>query len=418
MALEQLRRWARTLAKGGSRPTSAWRTPVLLDRGALGEATLALDGHGHGAALWENGGKLWTLPVGPHLAPAMARLPLGEGRAPCLVMNQEGRGIALWRSEQAGEQQLLGRVLGGAESPSQVLFRTPGRIHHLQAAVDRRGNVLAVWLHEGLDQPEILAQSFDLRQAGWDQTPTRLGYAASPDVVPRLAANQREHAMVVWEAEQAGSHGLVASHFWPKDRIWSDRPVSVVAHATRQLHVGMDDLGHALALWVHAPYGQRPSLEASRYDGLCCEWEAAEVLATAEVLTVPQLGMAGDGEALATWCQAEGHGASRLITKGFRQGRWEPGVECLELGHEPVREVALDVLPGGRAALVAVHHGAQGDWVSARLRTGHWSDAAPLATTPHQGCALPLVRLCPQGASALWVQSGSRERALVLAETW
>ena len=137
--MESLRRLVQSLRPGRSKVLTPWRTPVTLDRGSLGEVGLALDGHGHGAALWESSGRLWTMPIGPHSAPALARLPLDEGTSPRILLNLEGRGLALWLAMSGGERQLLGRILGGGEGESQVLFRTPGQVHHLQAAGLLRG---------------------------------------------------------------------------------------------------------------------------------------------------------------------------------------------------------------------------------------------------------------------------------------
>lgn len=418
MAMERLRRFAQSLRPGKSQALTPWRTPVTLDRGAIGDARIALDGHGRGAALWESGGRLWTMPIGPHSAPAIVRLPLGAGTVPQILLNPEGRGLALWQSVVAEERQILGKILGGNEGESHLLFRTEGWIHHLQAAVDRRGNALVVWLLEEGGRSEVMAQSFDTRGQVWEQVPTCLGVPSTSAAEPRLAANHREHAMVLWEAESGGQEGLVASHHWPSDRIWSDRPVPVVAHATRHHQVVMDNLGNALALWIHAPRGQRSSLEASYYDGQRCEWGAPEVLSTAQTFTSPRLVMSGDGEALAAWCQAEGHGASRLITRSFMKGTWDGSVECLELGHGPVREFAIDLGPEGQAGLIAVHHGAEGDWVTARLRQGTWSESFTVAPASPVTCSLPQIRLCPQGASAIWVQGTGREGHLMLVETW
>ena len=418
MAFELLKQFAQKVRSGRREPPSPWRRPVTLDRGPLGEASLALDGQGRGAALWENNGKLWTMPIGPHSAPAIVRLPVGEGTAPRIVMNANGRGIALWRSAVGEEQQVLGRILGGMEEPTQVLFKTGGQLHYLQAAVDRRGNALVAWLLEKDRGLAVMAQSFDTRGQAWESEPTTLGVPSARRVEPRIAVNHREHAMVLWEEEGDPSQGLVASHYWPSDRIWSDRPVPVVAHATQHHRVVMDDLGNALAFWVHTPYGQRSALEASYYDGQRSEWGAPEVLSSAQTISSLRLVMSGDGEALAAWCQAEGGGASRLLTKTFNKGQWEAGVECLELGRGVVRDFAIDLGSGGAAGLIAVHLGSEGDWVSGRLRQGGWTDAFPLAAPSRLSCSTPRIRLCPQGASALWIQGVGKDRALLLAETW
>jgi hypothetical protein len=264
---------------------------------------------------------------------------------------------------------------------------------------------------------EVMAQSYDARAGAWKQDPSTLGFPSSTSAEPRIAMNHREHAMVLWEAERGGNLGLVASHYWPSDGIWSDRPVPVVDHATRQHRVVMDDQGHALAIWIHAPYGQRCSLQASRFQGQRCEWGEPEILSSAYAISQPQLVMTGTGDALAAWCQAEDRGATRLVAKSFAKGRWRVGVECLDLGHEPVREFALDLGADGQAGLVAVHRGTDGDWVSARRRSGEWSPTERLIPPSPQVCAAPQLRLCPQGASALWTQGLGQNRALILAET-
>lgn len=417
MAMEFLKRFAHGMGLAKSEAGPRWRTPATLDRGNLGEACLALDGQGHGLALWENDGGLWTMPIGPRSSPALMRLPLSEGSTPRMVLNPDGRGIALWQAEVAGERQLLGKILGGGESMAQVIFRTRGRIQHLQAAVDRRGNALVVWLHATDGGFEVMAQAFDTRGSTWEQAPTTLGIPTSEAVEPRIAVNHREHAMVLWEVQDPLFEGLVASHYWPSDRIWSDRPVPVVSHATRQHQVVMDDMGNALALWIHAPYGQRSVLEASFYDVQHSEWGEPEILGSAQAFSAPQLVMSGGGEALAAWCQGEGHGASRLLAKAFGKGKWEAEVECLELGREPVQDFAIALGPEGRAGMLAVHHGPEGDWISARLRQAQWSAPVQLGTVSQVSHSSPRLRLCPQGASALWIQGQGKEKALILAET-
>ena len=416
MAMESLLRLAKRIGLSRSEPESPWGAPVTVDRGTIGQACLALDDQGQGSALWENGGKLWTMPVGPGSSPGLVRLPLGEGTRPQILLNPEGRGIILWYGQEGGGQSIHGKVLGGSADSAQGVFRTDGRLHHLQAAVDRRGNVLLVWLLEKEGRTEVMSHAFDTRTLAWEPHPTSLGFPSAPAVEPRIAMNHRQQAMVLWQAEGEPLEGLVASHYWPADRIWSDRPVPVVVRATRHHQVAMDDAGNALALWIHAPHGQRSSLEASYYDGKCCEWGDPEVLASAKTFLLPRLTMTGDGEALAAWCQAEEHGASRLITKAFTSGRWEEGVDCLELGQGPVRDFDLDLSVAGRAGLLAVHRGPEGDWVSARLLERVWSMPFSLAPASAAPCSAPRIRLCPQGASALWVQGVGAQASLVLAD--
>ncbi len=415
--MESLKRLIQLVRLGRTGPKSPWRKPVVIDRGTIGGACLDLDGQGCGAAVWENGGRLWTMPIGPRSTPGIVRLPLGEGTGPQIVLNTNGRGIVLWQTRVGLERQILGKILGVPGESAQVIFSTGGQVHHLQTAVDRRGNALVLWLLDTDGRIEVMAHSFNARDLAWEPRPTTLGLPSSPSAGPRIAVNHRQNAMVLWEVEGGASGGLVASHYWPSDHIWSDRPVPVVSRPTRSHQVVMDDLGNALAMWIHAPYGQRSHLEASFYDGQRCEWGEPEVLASAETFLFPRLAMSGDGEALAAWCQAEGHGASRLMTKFFTRTGWEEGVECLELGQGPVRDFAIDLGPEGRAGILAAHRGLEGDWISARLRQREWSASIPLVPPSVSPCSSPRIRLCPQGASAQWVQGVGDQGSLVLIET-
>lgn len=418
MVLDLLKRATQRIRFSRSEPGIQWRTPAALDRGALGESCMALDGQGQGLALWENGGEIWSMPVGPRTSPSLMRLPLAEGTAPRIVLNREGRGIVLWQGEAAGERQILGKIIGGGESMAHVLFRTVGQNRHLQAAVDRRGNALVVWLHEKDGRCEVMAHSYDTRgQLDWRQEAATLGMSTDLAVEPRIAVNYREHAMVLWQVQNSVFEGLVASHYWPLDRIWSDRPVPVVSHLTRQHQVVMDDLGNALALWIHAPHGQRTTLEASFYDAQQSEWSDPEVLGVAHDFSSLKLVMSGEGEALAAWCQGEGHGSSRLFAKVFINGRWEARMECLELGRTPVRDFDIDLGPDGQAGLLAVQSGPEGDSICALFRKEEWSAPMQLAPASKAPRSSPRLRFCPQGASALWIQGEGREKALLMTET-
>ncbi|WP_257304224.1 hypothetical protein [Geothrix campi] len=418
MAMGLLKRFAQALKPAPVESNDQrWRAAAPLDRGRLGEARLALDHRGRGLALWENGGSLWTMPMGPAASPALSRLPFGEGVNPRLALNPEGRGLAVWLADLGEERQILGKALGAGEDLGHVVFRTPGLVRHLQVAVDRRGDALVVWLHEKVGRIEVMAHSFSTRGEAWEKEPVILGLPSDPMASPRLAANQREHAMVLWEGQDSLFEGLLASHYWPSDRIWSDRPVPVVAHAAHHHQVAMDDHGNALALWIHAPYGQRGALEASFYNVQEGDWSEPVTLTTSQEISSPRLIMNGEGEALAAWCQRESGGVSRLFSKAFRRRAWEPGVECLDQDEGRPHDYALDMGPDGRAGFLVVQRGATGDHVSLRTRQGVWSAPRIMGSAPGSICESPRLAMCPHGTSVLWTQGTGDEKTLVLVDS-
>lgn len=416
MALDGLRRLLGGLKGGKPDPDFHWRSTSILDRGTLGEACLALDGLGRGMALWENAGGLWSMPVGSGAAPALMVYPMGEGTSPRLRLNPAGRGIALWLTTEGAEQTIQGRNLGGEEEEGHRIFQTTGRIHHLQSVVDRRGNALVVWLHEQGGTFEVLAQSFDVRALSWELEPRRLSTPGTLPMEPRIAVNNREQAMVLWEVQDQAFEGLMASHYWPADRIWSDRPVPVVAHTTCQHQVAMDDLGNALALWIKGGRGELSCLEASFYDAQLGDWREPVVLAKAPSISPPRLVMSGNGEALAAWCQGETQGASQLYGRSFGGGLWDREAMCLDGGQGPVLEFAIALDHQAKAGLLSVHHGPEGNWVSARLRQRAWSLPKRLASASRLPCTAPRLGFGPQGVSALWIQGEGQEKSLILTE--
>lgn len=379
---------------------------------------MALDDRGRGIALWENDGSLWTMPTGPAASAALARIPFGEGTNPRLALNPKGRGLAAWVADLGEERQILGKILGAGEAAGHVLFQTPGLIHQLQVAADRRGNALVVWLHQKVGRVEAMAYAFDARGEGWKAEPVVLGLPADPGASPQLASNSREHAMVLWEARDSLFEGLMASHYWPSDRIWSDHPVPVVAHQAQQHQVAMDDHGNALALWIHAPSGQSwTALEASFYDVQTGEWRDPDILATAHEITSPRLIMNGEGEALAAWGQRAGGDVSRLFSKAFRDRTWEPEAACLDHEQGRFRDYAIDLGSDGRAGFLVVQRGAAGDQVALRIRQGDWSAPKVMGAASGATCGSPRIAMCPRGMSLLWTQGSGAEKTLVLVDS-
>ena len=214
---------------------------------------MALDDRGRGVALWENDGCLWTMSTGPAASPALARVPFGEGVNPRLALNPKGRGLAVWVADLGEERQILGKILGTGEVTGHVLFQTPGLVRQLQVAADRRGDALVVWLHQKVGRVEAMAYAFDARGENWEGEPVVLGLPSDPGAAPRLASNNREHAMVIWEARDSLFEGLMASHYWPSALISSDHPLPVLPHPPTPHQSAIATHGHSLPLSVRSP---------------------------------------------------------------------------------------------------------------------------------------------------------------------
>jgi hypothetical protein len=415
MALAMLDRLGKAFGRQAKSASLHWHPPALLDQGAIGEARFALDSSGKGLALWENAGQLWSMEQCLGSPKALVRLPVAAGQSPRLVLDPQGRGAALWTSSDEQGEVLLGMPLGWSQSRAHELFETRGRIHHLQAAVDRRGGVLAVWCHERDGRFENLAQSYDTRAGTWDRRPTPLGPLAWKPSGPGLAMNLRGHAMVVLPVDDAGFTGLACCQFWPTERIWSDRPVPICPGKVVSHRLAMDAGGNAQALLIVDESEDRQSLYASRYDSHQTEWGEPLLLAAGLRLRNLRLAMSKEGVAFAAWSQSESAGTPRLIGRWFRHGAWDKSVTSLDSGHGTVTSLALDLVGEGKGTLLTCQHSTDGHRVFLSDLNGEGSPAVPLGGAYSHPAIRPRLVQGPEGAAALWVQSMGATGTLYIA---
>lgn len=415
MNLAMLERLSKAFGRRPVEGSLTWHPPALLDQGAIGAARLAMDRHGKGLALWENGGQLWSMEQGVGSPRALVRLPVASGHGPRVVMDPQGRGSALWTAADADGAVLMGRPLNRSQALAHELFTTRGRIHHLQAAVDRRGSVMAVWCHQRDDRFEVLAQRFDTRSGEWERRPAQLGPRFTTARGLGLAMNLRGHAMVVMPADDDRFRGLVCCHYWPTDRIWSDHPVPVCPGRVSDHRVAMDAGGNAQALLIVDDADGRQSLFACGYDARSSEWGEPSLLAAGQGLGQLRLAMAPDGSAFAAWSQSESAGNPRLLGRWFQGGAWERTPMSLASGRGAATDFAVDVVGEGRGTLLVCQSAADGHQVCVRGLEDGAGAPVPLGPACSQPAVRPRLVHRPEGAVALWVQPNGDAATLHLA---
>jgi hypothetical protein len=417
MALSLLKKMAAGLGRSSS-GNPRWHPPVALDHGHIRGTCFGMDRHGRGLALWENAGKLWTKSIGPGLEESMSRLPLGDGKDPRIAVNLEGKGVAIWIVDTGYEKQIIGMPFDPTaqiQPSSRLLFKTFGNPRDIQIAVDRRGSALVVWSHELDGMRETLAKHFDIRAKEWDQEPTRLGPQVNHPLEPRLAMNRRGQAVVLWEELADTADGLVAVHYLPSEKQWSDRPVPVASGPAKEYQVSVDHAGNVMAVWVNHTYGKRPSLVAKLYAAERSDWCDPVVLATAQSFKQVRLAMTGTGEALAVWLQSEGTTLSFLHSKAFRNDQWEAQVTRLDGEGGRVTDYAMTLGPKGLAGLFCLAQSQDAFSPLVRSRMKSWDPVVvvgPKSTHAHHH---PILSICPIGSVALWQVGSGGETQLVMA---
>lgn len=391
-----------------------WRPPLQLDHGPIPDVSLTLDRNGRGLAVWEHSGRIWTQALGPaHPIPEQS-LPLGQGLEPKVFTNLDGRGIVLWIEDEGFERAIHGLPFdpgSPVRHSSRCLFRTEGQIRHLQASVDRRGGVLALWSNELDGVWEVRTQSFDIRQQAWNTESERLGEPASHPLEPVLAVNRKGKAAVLWQEDSAPPARLQVFHYLPSMKAWSDHPTVIAEGTFPEFRMTMDHLGNLLALWVDTR-GSRPRLWARTYLSAPSEWLEPQGLASAGRLQQLRLAMTGTGDALALWLHGEGSSPAVLHSKAYRQEAWDEEVTRLDTESGRIEDPTLALGPRGHAAILYVLRASDGDALIFRERRKEWAPSLRVATEPAAPLSRPRLALCPKGLVAVWCKGAGRATAI------
>jgi hypothetical protein len=395
---------------------NGWAPPAILDRGVIGQVCCVMDRDGRGQVLWENYGSLWLQTLGVHDEAAFARISLGPGAEPRVSANLDGAGVAAWVADVAGGRSVLGLPIAAWRTPgaTRILFSTPGQVHHLQVAADRRGGALVVWCHEFDGLFEVMAKRFDVRARTWDEEPAKLGPRTTYPLEPRLAMNRSGNAVVVWKEQRRESDELVGCLFSSTARAWSEHPVPMINGRTNDCQVGLDPTGNLMLVTTRQDFGQRPLLEARVRSAASAAWLPSQVLASAQHFRQPRLVVTTTGEALAVWLQSEGSTLSFLYAKPFRSGHWEERNVRLDTETGKVEDFSLAQGPKGLAAVFSLTRHQSERIPMVRHWWRGWGAAQQLAKPVEEPLSQPVFSLGATGAIALW-RVGEGASALLLA---
>ena len=381
MVFDALKRLAQGLKGETPQVAQGWRPPRLLDQGPLASPRLHLDARGRALALWRHGQSLYATRFwagGSEAAPTLLQgdpAP-GERLGELASARFDETVLAAWTIHRDGSTQILARFFtGGLEGETRTALTLPGQVQSLQVLVDRRGDGLLAWVLARAGAFEVQALGFDARTGAWDPTPTVLDALTHPTPLA-LALGPKGEATAVWNHQGVGGEGLVSSHYFAKERLWSDRPVKVADALARSLELAQDAQGNTALLYLTNDQG-RVALEACVMGASTEGWHGPTRLAIAQEIHQPRLGLADGGAALALWRQSEAGGGVRLFARSFQHGRWDARPEALEAELGSGREHAFVLTGEGNGALAWAQAAAlaTGGAEAVHIRTfakGHW----------------------------------------------
>ncbi len=413
-------------ARSGPAP-ERWAAPRSLDRGRVGRPQIALDEHGNALAAWHHRGQ-------DHEGVYICRFHADQGawdivprrldsartaaRSPELAMNVRGEMAVVWHEQEGEVARVCARhMLGSAETwvpYPMTLQAAPGEVFSLHTAMDERGGIQAVWCHGGGGTYRVYASGYDPETGTWDAQPTPLGPAVGEPVYPQLALARGGHGLAVWSEGRGGEGRLVASHYDPGGRCWSDRPTLVAPSPASTVRMALDARGAAIVLWVAEGEGGLQALHASHLNPHTVEWTAAPVLTTGRSILWPLVGLDDHGRAHALWRQ-EVAGSMKLFTKACRAGRWEEQRFLLveDLGQSEAH--ALTVNAAGQALAVwCQSQGIQASVCVRRFDGATWTPRPLLLGVPGRSVRDPAAALTASGHVAVIWRQGDEANGLIL----
>jgi len=254
-------------------------------------------------------------------------LALLDGSGNALVAFQNGRtGVGLVASNY------FSRSTGGwgqlSPDTTGILGGVPGTfgggiIDHLQLATSTDANFLLAWSSaqsEGNPKgAEILIAHFTSRTRTWSAEQTLVPGSTQKNVqLQRMGSDADGNALLLWTENEGMRTALKALRLDDAGAACSAVQLadSAVGGGAARADLGVDPLGHAIAIWQQfeggrADDGSRSNIAINRFDGATGTWADA-VLAEAEPGNAfSPHASANGGQVLLGWIQDEG-GANRV----------------------------------------------------------------------------------------------------------
>lgn len=353
--------------------------------------------------------------------PAQVLSADGEDAAwPQMAIDPQGNATAVWQRSNGSEVviQAAERPAGGSWSEPEDLSDPGESAGEADVAVDAEGNAIAVWHRLDGNNHTIIELSERPFGGDWSE-PIELSAHDVYSYEPHVAVNARGDATVIWHAFGTGET-LVQSAERPAGGSWSEpEDLSPSGKEGTEAKVGVDAAGTATAVWELLD-GGGAAIQTSRRP-LGGTWSEPEFLSSPEYSAfVPDLAVAGAGDATAVWGQFEGE-PERVRAAQLSGSEWS---EAKTLSGTWADEPQVAVDGAGNAVVIwsraseeettlieSSEHAVGGSWTQPRILSGDGMGGYPVEG--YVNVYSPRVALNAQGEGvAVWVQAQAGKRVI------
>ena len=194
-------------------------------------------------------------------------------------------------------------------APALLETSSAGDAFEADIAMNGSGDAAVVWTQSDGTKRHLYARSFSASTSSWGTTVKMQSEVG--DAKPRVVLNRQGKSMVVWSKDGAS----VWAASVPPEREAAAVHM-IVSGSNTEPRVAMDDRGHAIAVWVDPTSGSR-TLRSSRYNAFTDAW--SELI---DMATTPDprsdVAMAPDGSALLVWPGYDGTSRYDILSKRFK----------------------------------------------------------------------------------------------------
>jgi len=317
-----------------------------------------------------------------------------------------GTATAVWvRNTGSGSIiQSSTRPSGGSWSTPEDLSASGQNAFNPQVTVDATGTAIAVWSRS--NGSNTIIQASTRPSGGSWSTPVGLSETGQDATNPQVTVDATGTAIAVWSRSNGTNTNIQASTR-PSGVSWTTPAdnLSAVGQDASAPQVTVDATGTAIAVWSRSNGTNTIIQSSTRPSGGPWSTPIADLSATGQDASAPQVTVDATGTATAVWSRS--NGTNTIIQSSTRAsgGSWMTPEDLSEpLGSAIQPQVTVD--PTGLATAVWNRNDGSNNIIQSSMRPsdGSWS-------TPADNLSLPL-----QDASAPQIAAGASGRVVVVWE--
>jgi len=266
--------------------------------------------------------------------------PGENAREPKLVVDQNGRAIAIWTSDvgDVGVVQSSSRPEDGVWSEPVTISDVEIDSYDPQISVDSVGLVTAVWATEN----DVIESRTSQNGEPWSPS-EEISDPALEAAFPQLTVDSTGLVTAAWESFD-GQDKFIQSSTRPSGGSWSEVVnISPDAQLSERVKLQADAAGTVHAIWIGTDdIGNFIQTSSRPQDGFWSEPENISTASTDSTLE-PQLTIGSSGQAIVVW--GIGDGGYDLIKSSFRssEGDWSDPASLSLAGQDAKRpQVTVD----------------------------------------------------------------------------